>query len=1024
MYVELRARSAFSFLQAASLPEELAERAAELGYKAIALADADGVYGIPRFVKAARAAGVRPIVGASVSVADLEGRIVLLCENAQGWQGLCELLTEAHHGGGKVTLEQLERLREGLVALVGGPDGPLLCAATARGTAAQAARRLMQVLGSGRVFVDIQRHGERREEYGCRLLRDMADALHLPVIATNDVRYHRKERGRVLDALSAIREGVTLDQAGRRLSVAHRAFLASPEEMASRFERPLLMATEALAERLQYAFVSNGYSFPRYPVPEGETEFGVLKELVWRGVRERYRTVSSRVRSQVEHELETICKLELAGYFLVVWDIVRFCKENNILAQGRGSAANSVVCYSLGITAIDPIAFDLLFERFLSEERGEWPDIDLDLPSGEDRERVIQYVYERYGRRSVGMTASVITYQPRLAARELGKVFGLNQSSVERLAHMLHHFGPKDDLKTRMREAGFDTEAPSVVRFMEVFDQLIDLPRHLSQHNGGLVIAGGRLDWVVPLQPAAMPGRTMVQWDKDDLADLRIIKVDLLGLGMLAAIDDTLRLVRQHEGVEVDLAHLPPDDPDVYDMLNRADTVGVFQVESRAQMATLPRMKPKCFYDLVVEVAIIRPGPIVGKMVHPYLRRRAGLEQVRYAHPDLEPILARTLGIPLFQEQVMRMAMAVAGFTGGQAEELRRALGSRRSRARMERMIQALREGMIRRGVSPDAQEEIVSSIASFALYGFPESHAASFALIAYASAWLKVHHPAAFYCALLNRWPMGFYHPATLVKDAERHGVATRPVDVTVSSWDCTLEPAGTALAIRLGLKYVKGLSRRTGDAIVAERAKAPFVGVADLGRRTQANQGELLALAQVGAMDSLSQAGRRDALWRALGAFGARGLLAGTEQEVPEPGLRPMTGEEEVLADYDGLGLTTGPHPFAFMRGRLAGFSRAAQLATIADGSIVKVAGIVVVRQRPKTAKGFYFATLEDETGLANVVVAPDLFEANRAVLTNESFVGFEGRLQRRDGVVSVKAMRIIPLHGPFRYHSRDFV
>ncbi|MBM4398017.1 MAG: error-prone DNA polymerase, partial [Deltaproteobacteria bacterium] len=924
-----------------------------------------------------------------------------------------------------------------------GGGRPDAARAGGKGAAAEAVRRLAAVMGPGRLYLDVQRHGDRAEEHSNRLLRDLAAAFRLPVIATNDVRYHSADRGRVHDVLAAIREHVTLDAAGRRLAPAHRLHLDTPAGMAARFadDPGPIRETARLAERLACSFDGTGYSFPRFPAPPGETEFSLLHDLVHRGVRERYRPVTPRVMRQVAHELDLIHKLDLAGYFLLVWDVARFCKENGILAQGRGSAANSSVCYSLGITAVDPIAFELLFERFLSEERGEWPDIDLDLPSGDDREKVIQYVYKRYGERSVGMTATVITYQARMAAREVGKVLGLDHARIDRLTHLLGyrehkaHREEADGLAARVREAGLDPADPRVVRFMDAFEDVRDLPRHLSQHNGGLIIAGGRLDRVVPLEPARMPGRTVIQWDKDDVADLRLIKVDLLGLGMLAAIDESVRLVSRHEGVEVDLAHLPPDDPAVYAALRKADTVGVFQVESRAQMATLPRMKPERFYDLVVEVAIIRPGPIVGKMVHPYLNRRAGREIVTYAHPRLEPILARTLGVPLFQEQLMRMAMAVADFTGGQAEELRRALGSRRSKSRMDRMVGQLHEGMTRNGIPPAAQEEIVRSIESFALYGFPESHAASFALIAYASAWLKVHHPAAFCCALLNQWPMGFYHPATLVNDAVRHGVEVRPVDATVSGWDCGLESCGApprgptdavpAMAIRLGIKYVKGLSKRAGEAIVAERAIRPFEGVTDLGRRSGATSAELFALAEAGTLAALGSGGRRDAMWQALAAGAARDLLRGTVRETPDPALPPMTSADEMLADFQGTGLTTGPHPVSFLRERLAssGFLPASALDGMADGRWVKVGGMILVRQRPGTARGFYFATVEDETGFANVVVTPDLFTANRALLSTASFLGFEGRLQNRDGVTSVKARRFHELGGPFRHPSRDY-
>jgi len=633
----------------------------------------------------------------------------------------------------------------------------------------------------------------------------------------------------------------------------------------------------------------------------------------------------------------------------------------------------------------------------------------------------------------------VNTYHGRGAARDTGKVLGLDPERIARLAGLVGHFEFPDDPKersARLTEAGLDVTDTRVRHFLDLWGAVRHLPRHLSQHNGGMVICGGRLDRVVPLEPAAMPGRVCVQWDKDDLADLRLIKVDLLGLGMLAVLRETIDLVRQAEGVEVDLAHLPPDDPATYDMLRKADTVGVFQVESRAQMATLPRLQPRRFYDLVVEVALIRPGPIVGKMVHPYLARRAGREAVTYDDPCLEPILARTLGVPLFQEQLMRMAMTAAGFTGGQAEELRRALGSRRSREQMDRMVLQMREGMTVRGIPPDAQDRIVGSVASFALYGFPESHAASFALIAYASAYLKRHHPAAFLAALLDQWPMGFYHPSTLVQDAARHGVTVRPMDADRSCWDCTLEtgrdggedgraatasPTRGTPAVRLGLKYVKGLSHRTGERIVDERAHGPFDGVTDLGRRTGATSAELFALAEAGALGT----NRRDAMWQALALPATTYLLAGTIQETPEPALPDLGNREAMAADFARTGLTTGAHPVAFLRPGIdrTGALRAADLPAVADGRRVRVAGMVIVRQRPYTAKGMYFATLEDETGLSNVVVMPDLFAANRRLLSVEPFLLVEGVAQNREGVVSVRADRFRALSGGPRHEGRNF-
>src|SRR5213594_2459405 len=797
-YVELRCRSAFSFLAGASLPEDLVERAAVLGYDALALADARGVYGAPRFFQAARRAGLRALVGAEVAVAGV-GMLWLLVESRTGYRNLCRLLTAGALGRAKgealVTWDQIEEHAAGLHCLAGGAEGPLAAA-----DGVPNLDRLQAIFGP-RLAVDVHRHGERAGERLARRLADLAAAHRVPVVATNDVR-HAAPGGRpLLDVLTCIRLGTTLDQAGRRLLANAERHLKAPAEMAALFrDTPeAIRQSRRIAERCAFTLADLGYRFPEFPLAPGETPINHLRALTYGGARDRYRTISPTVRTQLEHELGMIERLDLAGYFLIVWDIVRFCRERGILCQGRGSAANSAVCYALCITAVDPVGMGLLFERFLSEERGEWPDIDLDLPSGDRREEVIQYVYRRYGERGAAMTATVISYRTRSAVREAGKALGLSLEQVDRLAKLLRAHGwsdEHDELAAQLRNGGVDPESPRIPLLVDLVRQMQGLPRHLGQHTGGMVIAAGRLDEVVPLEPAAMPGRNVVQWDKDDCADLGLIKVDLLGLGMLAALEEAIPLVRAHDGVELDLAHLPPDDPKTYAMIRKADTIGVFQIESRAQMATLPRMKPDHFYDLVVEVAIIRPGPIVGQMVHPYLNRRAGREPVTYPHPLLEPILSRTLGVPLFQEQLLRMAMATAGFTGGEAEELRRAFGFKRSERAMKAVEEKLRAGMARQGIVGEQTEAIIRSITAFALYGFPESHAASFALLAYASAYLKAHHPAAFYAALLNNQPMGFYHPATIVRDAQRHGQVIHPADVNCSGWLCTIEPDG---AVRL---------------------------------------------------------------------------------------------------------------------------------------------------------------------------------------------------------------------------------
>jgi error-prone DNA polymerase len=709
---------------------------------------------------------------------------------------------------------------------------------------------------------------------------------------------------------------------------------------------------------------------------------------------------------------------------LIVWDIVDFCRREKILVQGRGSAANSAVCYSLGITAVDPVGMDLLFERFLSEQRGEMPDIDLDLPSGDQRERAIQYLYKRYGRSGAAMTANVITYRARSAVRDVGKALDLDEQEIAHLATQLNTFewrDPKDTLEHRFRAQGFNFSDPRVQKFFALTTEILELPRHIGQHSGGMVICQGQLDTVVPLEPATMPERVVVQWDKDDCADLGIVKVDLLGLGMMAVLEDTIQIISHKYGETVDLAHLPQNDAAVYDCLQKADTVGLFQVESRAQMSCLPRLKPACFYDIVVQVAIIRPGPIVGQMLHPYLKRRQGLEEPVCLHPSLEPLLKRTLGVPLFQEQLIKIAMIVAGFSGGQAEELRRAFGFKRSEKRMREVEVQLREGMDRNGITGDTQDRIIKAITSFALYGFPESHAASFALIAYASAYLKCHYLAAFLTAMLNNQPMGFYSPATLVKDAQRHGQRFRPVDVLRSDYRCTVEVEGKAKYVRLGLNYVRGLASATARKIEYERKQEPFRSLRDLIRRIpELQKDEIDALAELGALNALpkqkSDRHRRGALWQAELALQPVGELLepAAEDSVPSP-LAPMNDGQRTFADFSNSGLTIGVHPMKHFRARVRelGALDAETAKAQRDGISLKVAGCVITRQRPGTAKGFVFLSLEDETGIINIIVQPDLFDRRRKECTVAPYVLVKGVLQSVSGVISVKAGDIEALH-----------
>jgi|HubBroStandDraft_6_1064221.scaffolds.fasta_scaffold06879_2 error-prone DNA polymerase len=1118
MYIELHSRSAFSFLEGASLPENLVATCANLNMPAMALLDRDGVYGSPRFHMAAKKARIKAHIGAEVTCEYFspqrppstslragsatekiknheskdssvplrlcgEFRLPLLVFSRLGYQNLCRMITKmklrAAKGEGTVREEELKEHAAGLICLTGDDDGPLALALAHGGMeeARGCIEQLANIFGRENVYVELQRHFHREQEARNCAAIEIARSLQLPLLATNGVCYATARERELCDVFTAIRNHRTLATAGRLLARNSERYLKSPQEMQALFsDLPETLAnTVDLSSRLTFTFKDLGYEFPKYPVPGGETMMSFLRERTREGFQQRYGRSSSelqsRARCQIERELKLIEKLALSGYFLIVWDLVRFCREQNILVQGRGSAANSAVCYSLGITAVDAVSMELLFERFLSEERGEWPDIDLDLPSGDQRERVIQYLYKRYGERGAAMTANVITYRNRMASREMGKALGFDPETLDKVSAAVSTWEYRDANDTfdhRFRDAGLDLNHPRLRKYFELCVAVQDLPRHLGQHSGGMVICQGQLDSVVPLEPASMPGRVVVQWDKEDCADLGIIKVDLLGLGMMAVLEDSLQLIRNHYRQEVDLAHLPPDDPTVYSVLQKADTIGMFQIESRAQMSCLPRLQPKCFYDIVVQVAIIRPGPIVGQMVNPYLRRRMGREAVNHLHPSLEPVLARTLGVPLFQEQLLRIAMVAANFTGGEAEELRRAMGFKRSQARMKDIEVRLRSGMERNGISHEAQEQIILSITSFALYGFPESHAASFALIAYASAYLKCHYLAAFTAALLNNQPMGFYRPATLVKDAQRHGLKILPIDVMKSEWQCTLEHSAvstqhsaSSVALRLGLRYARGLREEAAQALVRQRNFAPFISIHDLVHRVpELRKDELNTLAEIGAMNSIGNSPqrhrgtekptklnkefvptaqlaienqksnvfsvsmclrgesvfhRRDALWQVERSVRHSGPLL---DELPEPDanspLRPMNQEERLVADFRGTGMTVGPHPMAYHRSRMEkmGIHTASELSRIPDGQYLRIGGCVICRQRPGTAKGFVFLSIEDETGVANAIVTPDLFQKNRLLLSSAQFLMVEGILQNQDNVISVKAERVLPL------------
>lgn len=1032
-YVELHARSAFSFLEGGSLPEAMILTAGELNLPGMALLDRNGFYGSPRFHMQAKKSGLRAHVGAELSVLDDQGTTYypLLCESREGYQNLCRLVTRTKlrvpkHADSFARFSELEEYAAGLVCLTGDESGPLANALRTGGMEAgrELLTKLRAIFGPRNVYVELQRHFRRAQEARNQAVLSLAREFGLPVIATNGVTHATPADREILDVFTCIRNKRQLATLGRLGCANSERYIRTAAQMQQMFrDMPdAISNTVELSSRLQFSLEKLGYQFPAYPVPAGETMDSYLYARTWEGARNRYHPITEKVRTQLERELKLIEKLGLAGYFLIVWDVVRYCNQNGILVQGRGSAANSAVCYSLGITAVDPIGMDLLFERFLSEERGEFPDIDIDTPSGDDREKAIQYLYQRYGAHGAAMTANVITYRGKSAAREVGKVFGFDKETLDRLSTAVGGFGwrgPEDTFDRYFTHAGFDLTQKRIAKYLDLCVRLQDMPRHLGQHSGGMVICQGQLDSVVPLEPATMPNRVVVQWDKDDCADLGIVKVDILGLGMMAVLKDSITLISDHYHEEVDLAHLPQDCPDIYGVIQKADTIGMFQIESRAQIASLPRNNPEKFYDLVTQVALIRPGPITGQMTSPYLKRRQKKEPVTYPHPSLEPVLKRTLGVPLFQEQLLKMAMICANFTGGEAEELRRALGHKRSKKRMLEIETKLRAGMTQNGIKPKAQDEIVKFISSFALYGFPESHSASFALIAYASAFLKVRYLAAFTAALLNNWPMGFYHPSTIVKDAQRHGLRVRPIDVTCSKWDCTLEKTNGQIVLRIGLRYVRGLQQISADSLVYAREQRPFTSVANLAMRVpELGKANLRMLARIGALNGISaetKLHRRDALWQVERAGRKAGpLLEGIVDQDSNSPLAQMEIEERLVSDYHGTGMTTGPHPMFYQRAemRRQNIKSAAELRAMKNGQKATVAGAVITRQRPGTAKGLIFLTLEDEYGNANVIVMPDVYEKYRRAILEPTFVRVFGTVQNQDGIVHLRAEHIASL------------
>jgi error-prone DNA polymerase len=1020
-YAELHCLSNFTFLRGASHPEELVQRAAKLGYRALALTDECSLAGVVRAHVAAKARALHLIVGAEIELA--EGpRLVLLAADRDGYGRLSQLVTGARRAADK------GRYRLACTDLAGGVDGCLALLLPQDGTE-HARFAWLAAQFPGRCWIAVERlHGadDRAHAQGCRAL---AAELALPLVAAGDVHMHVRGRRALQDTLTAIRLGCSVADAGLALAANGERHLRPRAALGRIYPPEWLAETVRIAGRCRFSLDELRYRYPHAElVPPGTTAAGHLRALAEAGMHARWpEGAPGSVHALVDRELALIAELHYEGYFLTVHDIVRFARGRGILCQGRGSAANSAVCYCLGITEVDPARQQVLFERFISRERGEPPDIDVDFEH-QRREEVIQYVYAKYGRERAALAATVITYRPRSAIRDVGKALGVAAAQIEALAKSLAWADGNVVLPERLQEQGLDPDSPLVRRWLILANTLMGFPRHLSQHVGGMVISREPLSRLVPIENAAMPERTVIQWDKDDLDALGLLKIDLLALGMLSAIRRALELVNRHRGTDLRLADIPPEDPAVYRMLAKADTIGVFQIESRAQMAMLPRLKPHRFYDLVVEVALVRPGPIQGQMVHPYLRRRQGLEPVSYPSEAIRSVLGRTLGVPIFQEQVMQVAMVAAGFSAGEADQLRRAMAAWRHKGGLGPFQQRLRDGMYARGYGAAFAEQICRQVEGFAEYGFPESHAASFALLAYASAWLKCHEPAAFTAALLNSQPMGFYAPSQLLQDAGRHGVEVRAVDVQNSRWDCTLEPtAARQPAIRLGLRLVKGLSAGGAQQLVEARAQAPFAGIDDMVRRARVSTRDLDCLAAAGALEAL--AGHRHlARWHSLGMCKQGDLLEGIPIPEALPSLRSPSEGEDLVADYAQLGFTLGRHPLALLRGHLARrrLLSSDDLRRQPHGRRARAVGLVITRQRPGTATGVTFLTLEDEFGTINVVVWGELAERERALVLRGRLLGVSGVVERADGVLHLVAERLEDhgeLLGRLPTRSRDF-
>jgi error-prone DNA polymerase len=1021
-YAELHCLSAFSFQRGASIARELFERAALLGYDALAITDEASLAGIVRALEASRKTGVRLIVGSEVQIAD-GPKLVLLAQTAQGYTRLCRLLTAARRRAEKGTYRSL---RADFVDDCGG----LLALWCPQDPPNPEDGAWLRDAFPGRAWLAVELHRGPDDAARLAQLRETGARLGLPLVAAGDVHMHVRSRRALQDTLAAIRHGTTVDKAGWRLFPNGERHLRTRRALAAIYPGDLLAESLRIAGLCTFSLETLRYQYPHELVPSGHSAASWLRELTERGARVRWPGgPPDKVRALIEHELALIAELHFESYFLTVHDLVRFARSRGILCQGRGSAANSAVCYALGVTEVDPGRMNMLFERFVSRERNEPPDIDIDFEH-ERREEVIQYAFRRYGRERAALTAVASTYRGRGAMRDVAKALGLPPDMVDRLAGCMDRWGDARGLGEVLRESGFDVDAPVLRRVIALTTQLIGFPRHLSQHPGGFVISEHPLSTLVPVENAAMENRTVIQWDKDDLDVLGLLKVDCLALGMLTAIRKTLDQLRTSGRRDITVADIPPEDPAVYAMISRADTIGVFQIESRAQMAMLPRLQPRCFYDLVIEVAIVRPGPIHGDMVHPYLRRRRGEEPVEYPSPALERVLERTLGIPLFQEQVMQIAIVAADYSPGEADQLRRSMAAWKRHGGLEPHRERLARGMRANGYSHAFADRLFEQIRGFGSYGFPESHAASFALISYVSCWLKCHEPAAFACGLINSAPMGFYSPDQLLQDARRHGIRVLPVDVRHSVWDCMLETSGHAPppAIRMGLRMIRGFPEAVATRLVAARTQRVFSDVADLCARAGLDARQRALLADAGALRGLA-GHRHRARWTIAAVESPAPLFVHAAPVAETPVTLPLpTRAEDVCADYASTGTTLGPHPLSFLRATL-GRRRcrpSLELKRCSHGASVRTAGLVTLRQRPETASGVIFLTLEDEHGMTNVVVWNDLAQRQRRELLQSRLLAVEGRLESRQGVQHLIARRLYDwsaLLGQLETRSRDF-